>query len=263
MKKIIKEQNVGSDFIGKTVNWYMDVENKKNAASGPILSIDSKSRNGMKYYVITVSVLEMGKSKPATLRLRFHCYGFTQDTLIDPKLKKAFIVLGPGDKEIGVMFNDNLYDGLAKKFCSESRGGTTVPKADFASVSGEVNAPMTEGRKVVRLTESDLVRLVKKVIKEQKMEKRPHDKMVFDCLTKDGFKPVNTGGKYALFLEKPKGGMKLQVTSQENPTKFVMSLINTKVNKATGFGQIVIGTTTNCDDIVEFANNPSRMMGAL
>ena len=167
MKKIIKEQNMGSDLIGKTVNWYVDVENKKNAASGKIISIDTKSRNNMKYYVITVTAQEIGKSKPVTLRLRFHCYGFTQDTLIDPKYKKAFVVLGPGDKEVGLMYNDNLYDGLAKKFCSVSKGGVLVPGADFASVGTEKGEPMAEGKKVIRLTESDLVRLVKKVISEQ------------------------------------------------------------------------------------------------
>ena len=53
--------------------------------------------------------------------------------------------------------------------------------------------------KVIRLTESELITLVNRVIKEQKKVERPHDKMVFDCLTKNGFKPVNTGGKYDLF----------------------------------------------------------------
>jgi hypothetical protein len=144
--------------------------------------------------------------------------------------------------------------------------------------------------KVIRLTEEDLIKLVKRVMQEQSKpeyglgaiidepkkvsqvkdkknkvdSKRPHDKMVIDCLIKDGFKSVNDGGKYDVYLEKPKlGVMKLQVSSQQDPTKFNMTLMNNKEGKSVGFGQIVIGTTTSCEDLVKFANKPQRMMGAL
>jgi hypothetical protein len=156
----------------------------------------------MKYYVITVTAQEFGKSKPETLRLSFHCYGFTKDKLIDPKYKKAFVVLGPGNKEVGVMYNDNLYDGLAKKFCSVSKGGVLVPGADFASVGTEKGEPMAEGKKVIRLTESDLVRLVKRVLEEQtSVQKGPvkgltpeldyWNKIILPILTKEGFKLID------------------------------------------------------------------------
>ena len=50
--------------------------------------------------------------------------------------------------------------------------------------------------RIVRLTESDLTRLVRRVIKEQPKSKRLYDKMVRGCLLKDGFKELNTSGKY-------------------------------------------------------------------
>ena len=121
--------------------------------------------------------------------------------------------------------------------------------------------------KVIRLTESDLITLVKKVIKEQnKVDKRPHDKMVMDCLLKDGFKVVNTGGKYDLSMKKvvtdAKGKINtFIVDSQEDPTVFSMRRIKTiklTTRKTIDGGEIKIGTTTNCNDIVKFANEPTK-----
>jgi hypothetical protein len=120
-------------------------------------------------------------------------------------------------------------------------------------------------KKIVRLTESDLVKLVKKVIQENEMtseqqttNKRPHDRMVRDCLIKDGFKVENTGGKYALsmYKETVDGKMKLQnlVSSQEDPTVFsVTQLVN---NRPISSDRIVVTTLLNCDGIIKIANNP-------
>lgn len=66
------------------------------------------------------------------------------------------------------LYSDKLNDLLEKHFCTRSKGGSVVPTADFASadLSSDL-AAMTEGKKIVRLTESELVELVKKVLKEQ------------------------------------------------------------------------------------------------
>ena len=68
-----------------------------------------------------------------------------------------------GPKQI---FSINLENEL-KKFCTVSKGGAAVPKADFVSADVTVDEPMTEGKRVIKLTESDLNKLVKRIIKEQ------------------------------------------------------------------------------------------------
>jgi hypothetical protein len=96
--------------------------------------------------------------------------------------------------------------------------------------------------------------------KQNKVDQRPHDKMVIDCLIKDGFKKSNTGGKYEVYLIKQVDGKTLIVSSQGNPTKFVMNLM--KDGRSLGSGEIEIGVATNCDGIVKFANNPTRWFGS-
>lgn len=83
--------------------------------------------------------------------------------------------------------------------------------------------------------------------------KRPHDKMVMDCLTKAGFKSGNTKGKYELYMTKriksTSGDVVYIVSSQQDPTTFAT---NTVINdKVTSRGSFQIGTSTNCNEIVK------------
>jgi hypothetical protein len=98
----------------------------------------------------------------------------------------------------------------------------------------------------------------KPLVEQQTTDKRPHDRMVRDCLIKDGFKVENTGGKYALsmYKETVDGNMKLQnlVSSQDDPTVFsVRQLVN---NRPISSDRIVVTTLLNCDGIIKIANNP-------
>ena len=85
-------------------------------------------------------------------------------------------------------------------------------------------------------------------------------------LEEDGFKVVNTGGKYDLSMKKvvtdAKGKINtFIVDSQEDPTVFSMRRIKTiklTTRKTIDGGEIKIGTTTNCNDIVKFANEPTK-----
>lgn len=134
-------------------------------------------------------------------------------------------------------------------------------------------------KKVIKLTESELKDYIAKIISEQGVKdpstdikhleaernrlkkelerieaqigsipnvggKRPHDKMVVDCLTKAGFKSVDTKGKYPVYLKK---GDNI-VTSQSDPTKF--AVWGTHESQAE---ELVIGTSTNCQIIVATA----------
>lgn len=105
-------------------------------------------------------------------------------------------------------------------------------------------------KKIIKLTESDLIRIIKSVIKEES-EKRPHDKMVRDCLTKAGWKSHETNGKYDLYMTTTVRGIKYIVASQDDPTKFTTN--NLTQGKVTGRGEFQIGTTTNCDTIIQSA----------
>jgi len=91
-------------------------------------------------------------------------------------------------------------------------------------------------------------------------KKRLHDKMVVDCLVKDGFKAVYQE-KYDVYMVKGKGSQKLVVTSQENPNRFFMNLLS-QDKKSLGSGDIEITPGISCEDIVGFANKPRNMFGA-
>lgn len=237
MKKIVKEQN----DVKTPFDLFSDMGETKIFAPKLVISDIQKGPSGKTWIVTMETDPNLIGGKTLKGKLSFDCS--SGELIARANVRPIPSPNAPKPTPITQkVFSKKLVDFISNKYCS---------------------VPMTESKKIVRLSESDLERLVKKIIKEQKMEERPHDKMVFDCLTKDGFKPVNTGGKYALFLEKPKGGMKLQVSSQGKPTDFVMALLNSKEKKSVGFGKIVIGTTTNCDDIIKFANTPTRMMGAL
>ena len=88
-------------------------------------------------------------------------------------------------------------------------------------------------------------------------DKRPHDKMVIDCLKKDGFKLGNTNGKYDLYMVKDvldSQGARVRhiVASQGDPITFAT---NTIINgNVTNSGSFKIGTSTNCNYIKSEAN---------
>jgi hypothetical protein len=86
--------------------------------------------------------------------------------------------------------------------------------------------------------------------------KRIYDKMVIDCLVKDGFRKAEQS-KYEVYLVKNKGSKKLVVTSQDDPAKFYMSLESE--GRVIGYNYPITPSTV-CNDIVSSANNPKPYM---
>ena len=73
-------------------------------------------------------------------------------------------------------------------------------------------------KKIIRLTESDLTRIVRRVINEQGDNL---DSQLISCLKNKGYKSIDTGGKYRYMLEKEKLlsstlSLILTISSQDN-----------------------------------------------
>ena len=105
-------------------------------------------------------------------------------------------------------------------------------------------------KKTIRLTESQLKEYISKVVSEQVINKpqgRLYDKMVIDCLKKEGYKSVDTRGKYFVYLFKnTKGGDCTIQSDAKDPRKFYF-------NKPTrDDNEFIITPTTNCDDLIYF-----------
>jgi hypothetical protein len=149
MKKIIREQaNTATTpkptdpnpFIGKTVNFYKDAQNKEFRFRKQIKSFDVGTQNNPSF-------------KTEDYELHFDC---------------ATQVLYASYKGVSSrVYNLSFENTLKKTFCTKNPKGVNVPKSDFVSTDKSTSSNMAEGKRVIRLTESDLVRLVKKVINEQ------------------------------------------------------------------------------------------------
>jgi len=163
MKKVIKEQDY-SKLSGKVANLYSDPENKQFTGQLKIDSVSPTKGSSDKGNWLGNAILDIDGmikdpiSKNVRIKLTFVC-----GTLPFPDTKNLKPGLYIGPKQI---FSINLENEL-KKFCTVSKGGAAVPKADFVSADVTVDEPMTEGKRVIRLTESELVSLVKKVLNEQ------------------------------------------------------------------------------------------------
>ena len=168
MKKIIKEQSLMSTFNNKKVNLYSDPENKNFIGQATIMSVDpinSKDKRnwlGNAVFEIQIRQKDPANGREAQVKLNFLCGTLP---FPDTKNKKAGLYFDNGNRQV---YSYNFEEAL-KKFCTVSKGGAAVPKADFVSTNATPDQVMGEGKKVVRLSESDLIKIVKRVIKEQTM----------------------------------------------------------------------------------------------
>jgi hypothetical protein len=104
-------------FTNKTVNLYRDAQNTKFYKKITIKSTNTSS-NGEVILTIRANGFET---------LKFNCSN---------KGSLEYYNRGEDSSELEVtVYNTNLTNQLAKTFCSRSSGGSSVPKADFASNS--------------------------------------------------------------------------------------------------------------------------------
>ena len=231
---IIKEK-----IMGQPVRFFMDKELKTPAYNGANFTFSKVEKNKSHSRRFNIYFKEF------TDPLNFECGTF----------ENAFFRLSKGE----FLYNATLYKYLTTALCytelSNDGKLKSVPNVKYVKndSQGSPSQPSTSQQmaenkktnnmKVIKLTESELKDYIAKIILEQG-GKRPHDKMVVDCLTKAGFKSVDTKGKYAVYLKK---GDNI-VTSQSDPTKF--AVWGTHESQAE---ELVIGTSTNCQIIVATA----------
>jgi hypothetical protein len=112
-----------SGYINKSVNIYMDRENKDFYETVTIKSVN-KSSDG--------AFLNLGGLNGDS-KLTFSCLN---------KQYLQYDEVAPDSTEYGtvVVYNTTLTTQLAKTFCGTSSGGSSVPKADFASNSSNKGA---------------------------------------------------------------------------------------------------------------------------
>lgn len=167
-KKILSEQ-----FVNKTINFYLDKNERVRVGSGQIKNVNTSGEK----IILVISLMDdvelKGKrlNREDQLGLTYLC----SYTKMQP-LKGAFMIDSINTKtgkqfkpnwDGEFIYNSQLANDLAKKFCAVSKGGTPVPKRDYSMTNQEPAQAMTESRRLVRLTEADLIRLVKKVLIEQ------------------------------------------------------------------------------------------------
>lgn len=139
---------LSSDLMNKTVNFYRDNANKSFRFQARITGI-SKDKMGNVIIKNSISPNE---------GFRFNC---------------ETGVFYAGTDEV---YNTVLSIKLDKMYCAKSSGGARVPKADFASnAQPSQGQTMAEGKRIRRITESDMIRLVDMVLNEQNGKLKKED----------------------------------------------------------------------------------------
>ena len=105
-------QTTAPNLVGKTVNLYSDIENKK--------------------FYIQARIGNIQKTNDGKIVLYLTNKGDMSITCTNPK-KNEFRYLEPVSRKFVLVYNTPLATQLRKLMCTVSTGGTTVPKADFAS----------------------------------------------------------------------------------------------------------------------------------
>jgi hypothetical protein len=172
MKRILSE----SINIGDTVNLYSEANEIPRSFIGQakitnILQDKTTAPQSIPYF-------KKPKKKPEQIRARIkkifslEIPHFDKPTLEFECGGYFKFVHSKGEQEV---YNRKLHRDMTKEYCSTKTtfeifpGGLQrwdVPKADYSSTQG-TSSTMAEGKKVIRLTESDLVKIVKRIISEQ------------------------------------------------------------------------------------------------
>ena len=153
MKRIIKEQSAPSanalntnGIVNEPFNVYKDPENREFFETFTIVSISQGSQGSFD--------IQVKDNQGNRAKFFFKC----SDTGLG------------SDGYSNALYSNNLVNELKKRYCTKSTGGAAVPNATFASTTNknpQANA-MAEGKRIVKLTEGDLINLVKRVLSEEK-----------------------------------------------------------------------------------------------
>lgn len=203
-------------------------------------SRDTQIPESMLRYIDPLNEDEEGKPDPYD-----NVYGYVPVSVI-----KELIELNGGVKSGEVPPMAEEEDSMGREDDLNEQGSDTYNKlmAERDRLKKEIARLEME---IGKAKESQMVK-----DKKQTPGNRPHDKMVMECLKKDGFKVGNTSGKYDLYMFKD---LKIQgskityvVFSQRDPSTFATNTMTD--GTSTSSGSFRIGTTTTCDYIRSVAN---------
>jgi hypothetical protein len=119
-RSIFNSINIKNNYIGKTVNFYKDKENKMFLKTGKIFDVlAGPTTRGPR----TRFTVEINFTNQKIVELEFNC-NYSNN----------------GFKEINGKLNSDVYSNslsnkLKKDFCMTNKSGVQVPKADFASTN--------------------------------------------------------------------------------------------------------------------------------
>jgi hypothetical protein len=175
MRKLISEQSVTA--LGRDLKTLSNQNQGGKAANfntsyivGKTMNVYSASPNTNQNFIGTIRINNAAPLGSNGLKIRI---GVTdQNRKSDEIIKTCGKKVMESSNAVGgnnrFLYSDNFNGLLEGIFCTRSRSGSVVPSADFASNTPANDAStasqMAEGKRVVRLTEADLVRLVKKVL---------------------------------------------------------------------------------------------------
>jgi len=118
INKLIDDERPLDSYKGKTVNFYLDKENRKFLITGKIINF---YREGNGKIILDINFNERNS------KLKFNCAfsnnGFEE---VSGKLKSN-------------VYSNSLSDELKREFCMKNKSGVPVPKADFASTNDSQN----------------------------------------------------------------------------------------------------------------------------
>lgn len=165
MKRLLREQ-----MVGKTVNFYSN--KSETTLSGQYKILNIKTQGDQNVYLTISSALPNSKSIEFGGLKKY--YDNTINTFTENADKFEVSIkcfdLSPGFKDPHdnkKIYNSKLEEDVRRNYCTKNKSGVTVPKSDYTMTSNSNDQSLAEGKRVIQLTESELIKLIKRIIKEE------------------------------------------------------------------------------------------------
>lgn len=166
-------QTIKKSFLdGQSVNLYKDPQNTQFLFKAKIKNVQEVGKRG---------VIQLNSDNGT---FKFYCD--LPQLLVDRNGK------------LSQVYNKEFENDIRGEYCAINPSGVSVPRADYVSAGTPKPTGMAEGKKVIRLTEKDLGRLVNRVLNEQGVAPQVNYKVDPSWLRPNGWRVVKEDGKVVL-----------------------------------------------------------------